>query len=78
MNKQEQFLQKLILHMNGIFQEDSENHISADDLEEYGNEFFHVLSNMMPCYYYRALTGSDTDVLEFNHMMNKLIFQDKD
>jgi len=60
------------------FQEASEE--GEIDLEELGegdtlNLLFHALANVMPCLAINELTGNEYDLLEFNHIANKLIFQ---
>ncbi len=60
-----------------IFNEESEHHISLDELKEGNNltDFFHALSNLIPTYFYNDFTESEKNPLEFNHIANYLVFQ---
>ena len=61
------------------FNEDSENYIDLDEIEKNGNlnDLFHVLGTRVPQYIFSKITGQTPDPLEFNHICNKLIFQDR-
>jgi hypothetical protein len=74
-----QYIAKITNALNSIFDEDSENYIDIDKVNKDGNlnNFFHVLGTRAPQYVFSKITGQEPDPLEFNHICNKLIFQDK-
>jgi len=51
--------------------------IDIKELQEDDNltHFFHALSNVVPCYLYNKITGSNENLLTFNHISNQLCFQ---
>jgi len=51
----------------------------GEELQEDNNltEFFHALSNLAPTMIYCEITGNPTNVLQFNHLANQLIYQNK-
>lgn len=60
-----------------IFDEESESHISQEELMEGDNisHFFHALANGMPTHIFNKITGEKKNHLEFNHIANHLVFQ---
>lgn len=62
-----------------LFDEQDEQHISYEELMEGDNAtvFIHCLANLAPSILYNHLTGANQakDLLEFNHLANRLIFQ---
>lgn len=72
-----QYYAKIMAALNTVFDEDSENHIDvfADDFKP--NDFFHVLATRVPQMIMVKLTSQKFDPLEFNHVCNKLIMQDR-
>ena len=76
MNKQDEYAQKIISHLNEIFKEDCENYIDPEELTEgdNGTLFFHALGNLAGCYVYNVLVG-ETDMLGYNHVLNRLCLQ---
>lgn len=57
-----------------IFNEESENCI-LEYLEDHGTEVFNVISNLVPCKFYNSLTGNNLNIIDFNHVANKLAWQ---
>ncbi len=51
--------------------------IGGEELEQGDNatKFFHALSNITPCKVYNTLTGEDLNILDFNHIANKLVIK---
>jgi hypothetical protein len=76
---QMQLQAKFLSAIQTCFNEDSENYIDLDEIEqnENMNDFFHVLGTRVPHYIFSKITGQTPDPLEFNHICNKLIFQDR-
>lgn len=64
-----------IVH-EAINDEDSENHISIKEKDL--NSFFYALTTVMPSFLYKNITGEDKDPLEFNHITNRLVFENTD
>lgn len=77
MSQEHQYAVKIISAINSCFDEDSENHISRQELMEGDNltHFFQALANLAPAMIYRRLTGEEVNNLEFNHIANQLVFQ---
>lgn len=75
--RQIQYYTKIAGALNDVFNKDSENFIDvfADDFD--ANDFLHVLATRVPQMVLLKLTGEETDPLAFNHICNRLIFQDK-
>ena len=76
---QMQLQAKFLSAIQTCFNEDSENYIDLDEIEKNGNlnDLFHVLGTRVPQYIFSKITGQTPDPLEFNHICNKLIFQDR-
>jgi hypothetical protein len=77
MKKEDEYAVKLIQAVKSVFDEESENYIDPEEFEDSDNTtaFMHALANMMPCQMYRGLTADKVNILEFNHIANKLAFQ---
>ena len=77
--KLEQFTVALVSAVSEVFNEDNDFHINQEELSEDDNltDFFHVLGNIMPTYMYNQITGNDIHKIDFNHLANKLIYQNK-
>lgn len=62
-----------------MLNEDSESDykISLSDFndEDKATAFLHALANIVPCNIYKKLTQDDTDILGFNHIANRLVYQ---
>lgn len=75
MSKENEFAIKLLNKVNELFNEEDEHYIEDSDLAKYTTEFIHAISSLMPNIVYGMLTGYELNLLEFNHLANKLIFQ---
>lgn len=62
-----------------MLNEDSESDykISLSDFEDEdkATAFLHALANIVPCNIYKKLTRDETDILGFNHIANRLVYQ---
>ena len=78
-SKQNHYFIKVCDAINCIFDEDSEHYIDLEDMMEGDNatDFFHAIGNMLPTHIYNTLTSNDSNTLDFNHIANKLIHQNK-
>ena len=61
----------------GCFDKDSDNYISLNEMKESETltEFFHALANCVPTFFYTQLVDDEVNLLDFNHIANKLCFQ---
>lgn len=75
--KQLQYYAKVMSALQTVFDEDSENYIDAFADDFSANDFFHVLATRAPQMIMAKLTSQEFDPLEFNHVCNKLIMQDR-
>lgn len=82
MEKTENYLKYAMIIQGKIaelFDEENESAYKIDvkDFEDdkKATDFFHALSNIVPCNLYNKLTGDDCDVLAYNHNANRMIFQ---
>ncbi len=75
MNKEQELTVKVLAHLEEIFDEDCEYHVSKEELEENLTMFIHVIANNVPAMIYENITGDNLNTLEFNHLANKLVFQ---
>ncbi|MBC7525843.1 MAG: hypothetical protein H7239_15575 [Flavobacterium sp.] len=75
--KQLQYYVKIMAALNTVFDEDGENYIDVFDDDFSGNDFFHVLATRVPQMIMAKLTSQEFGPLEFNHVCNKLIMQDR-
>jgi hypothetical protein len=78
-NKTEEYTIALISAVSEVFNEENDHHINQEDLSNEDNltDFFHALANVMPTYFHNQLTGSESHAIEFNHIANSLIYQNK-
>lgn len=76
-NKTIEYAEKIIQAIGGLFEENSEFFINQQELLEEDNltHFFHALGNMVPANLYSQITGEEINILDFNHIANKLCFQ---
>jgi hypothetical protein len=74
-----QFQAKILSALQSVFDEESDYYIDFNEVAKEGNlnDFFHVLGTRVPQHIFSKITGQFPDPLEFNHICNKLIFQDK-
>lgn len=75
-----QFQVKILSALQSIFDKESENYIDIDKVSKEGNlaSLFHVLGTRAPQQIFSKITGQNPDPLEFNHICNKLIFQENE
>ena len=52
---------------------DEEIDIESEDFD--ATQFFHAMANAAPTMMYDRLTDNDVEMLEFNHIANRLCFQ---
>lgn len=75
-NKYAVLIQAAIVEM---LDHDSESDYKIDVLdfkdEDKATAFLHALANIVPCHIYKKLTHDDTDILGFNHIANRLVYQ---
>ena len=74
---QMQYYVKIAGALNSIFDEDNENYIDVYADKFNPNDFIHVLATRVPQMVVAKLTNNQFDPLEFNHVCNKLIMQDR-
>ena len=60
--------------LSELFDEDSEKYIGSMENIDL-TQFFHALANAVPATIFNKLTGSNKNLLEFNHLANQLVFQ---
>lgn len=75
--KLNQYIVKLTSQMQDIFNEDCDNYINPNELLEDNNatDFIHAMANAVPTLMYQKLTNEDVSMLDFNHIANRLVFQ---
>lgn len=73
------YAKKIYAHVAEMFNEESENYIDLSKVIEdnEATEMMYALANLVPTLIYKHLTGEEVDVLGFNHIMNRLICQNK-
>lgn len=76
--RQIQFQATILSALQSIFDEQSDYYIDVNQVSKDGNlnDLFHVLGTRVPQHVFSKITGQKPDPLEFNHICNKLIFQD--
>jgi len=75
--KQEEYTVKILDQLQHLFEEVNENRIDIKELEDNTNaaDFFHALANLAPTVVYSKLTEKEIGTLDFNHIANRLCFQ---
>lgn len=75
-----QFQVKILSALQSVFEDESDYYIDIDKVSKEGNlnDLFHVLGTRVPQHIFSKITGQSLDPLEFNHICNKLIFQDRE
>jgi len=75
--KQEEYTIKILDQLQQLFEESNENRIEIKELEDNSNasDFFHALANLAPTVVYSKLTEKEIGTLDFNHIANRLCFQ---
>ncbi|MDV6169565.1 hypothetical protein R1T16_14105 [Flavobacterium sp. DG1-102-2] len=76
-SKQEEYTIKILDQLQVLFNEENENRIDIKELEDNANagDFFHALANLAPTVVYGKLTEKEIGTLDFNHIANRLCFQ---
>lgn len=74
--KQQEYTLKILSRLQTLF-DGSEDGIAITELEDNGNaaDFFHALANLAPAVVFNKLTQRDIGTLDFNHIANRLCFQ---
>lgn len=75
--RQMQYYVKIAGALNTLFEQDSENYINVFAKDFNANDFIHVLATRVPQMVVAKLTNNEFDPLEFNHVCNRLIMQDR-
>lgn len=72
--EQEQYTALILGKIGELFDEQPE---LLKELSEGDNatEFIHSLANIVPTQFYNQLTSSNETMLSFNHIANRLVFQ---
>lgn len=75
-SKQQEYTLKILSRLQTLF-EGSEDGIAITELEDNGNaaDFYHALANLAPAVVYNKLTQREIGTLDFNHIANRLCFQ---
>ena len=76
-SKQQEYTEKILDQLQQLFNDDNENRIDITELEDNANasDFFHALANLAPTVVYTKLTQKEIGTLDFNHIANRLCFQ---
>lgn len=76
-SKQQEYTEKILEKLQLLFDADADNGIDINELEDNGNasDFFHALANLAPAVVYNKLTQREIGTLDFNHIANRLCFQ---
>ena len=76
--KTEEYTTKIIGKLAELFEEESSDFfIDQEELGEGDNmtHFIHALANLAPTFFYAEMTGNTINMLDFNHVANKLVVQ---
>lgn len=78
-NKNEYYAQMITSKIIELLDEDIESDLKIT-FDEFENEenftaFIHALANIMPTVIFNKLSGNALNNLEFNHLANRLVFQ---
>ena len=65
----------LILDKLGELFEGNETLMQELSEDNNATEFIHAMANMVPTHLYNQLTNESLQILEFNHLANRLCFQ---
>lgn len=68
---------KVTQALSQIFEDDSKFSIDKEEFNDDANAtaLIYVISSLAPAYIYTEITGDKVDILAFNHIANRLIFQ---
>lgn len=71
------YAQQITGALSELLNEDSEHYIDLESIQEEDGvtEFVHALLNVAPSYFSNELFGTPSNILESNHIANKLCFQ---
>ena len=74
MNKEKEYVTKIISQLQTIFDEDCENQIDPNDFDndENSKDFFHAIATIAPAIVMGQLLQKKFDPLEFNHLANRI------
>lgn len=74
MEKHMEYTELILNKLGELFEENEE---LMQELSEGNNatEFIHALGNMSPTHFYNQITSESVQILEFNHIANRLCFQ---
>jgi|SRR5690625_742791 len=79
LEKSAEYAVKIYAHLLKMFDEseESENFIDLKQVkkDDSATELIHAISNIVPQMFYEKFSGEDADMLAFNHICNRLIFQ---
>jgi len=76
--RQFEYLTKILgAIQEGCFDEDSHNFIDTEDFKDSDKltDFIYAVGSIVPARVYNEITGDDVNYLDFNHIVNKLCFQ---
>lgn len=77
-SKEQDFALKIIGAIQDVLtNEESEHHITPEELRENTTDFFHALGNLAPGYLFNQMTGSQEKIIDFNHIMNRIFISIK-
>lgn len=68
--KQQEFAVRILAKIQELFDEGL-----AEEIEDNATDFIHALANMVPTSVYSTLTNTEVSTLAFNHIANRLCFQ---
>ena len=76
-NKEHEYAGKILTALSGLFDEENDFYIDFEDLAEGDNmtHFTHALANIAPMHFIKEISDQKGDILVFNQMYNRLIFQ---
>lgn len=74
MEEQEKWMQ-YAAQINDKIVELLQDEIDMESEDFDGTQFFHALATACPTILYNKLTGNELEMLEFNHLANRMCFQ---
>ena len=69
--KQDEYAMKMIESLSDFLAET----VKPDDEDFDATALIHVIANVVPSLIYSQITGEEINMLEFNHIANRLCFQ---
>ena len=76
--KQDEYASKILGKLSELLNDDSSDFfIDQKELLDGDNmtHLIHAVSNLAPTYFYSEMTGNKVNMLDFNHIANKLVIQ---